>query len=136
MESTKVEGADSQVLHKVYSDARSVGIGGRVRLLEPAFVTHTNKMIGIDRFDVGGDFGGPSVDGGSSGVAVCHRGAVRASAPRFVGELPGHDSRFVLVARYPGGDVLFVSGDDVGVCVELVVRGWEVGELRACGGKV
>lgn len=86
-----------------------VGISRWICFLEPTFVTETNEMIRVDGLDISGDLGCPGVNGRSSRIAVLGCSTSRSSAPWFVGELPSHNGRFILVASDPCSNILLES---------------------------
>ena len=123
MDSAKVKSRNRQIRRKVDTNTGCIRIRGRVRLLEPAFITNGNQMIRIDGFDVSGYLGCPVVDSGAISITINDAGSIGTSTPWFVGELPSHDGRFVTITCDPSGNIFLICSDNVSVRVKVVMRG-------------
>lgn len=69
MECTVIKGSNLQVKVEVDTDTGSIRIRRRIGLLEPAFITESNKMIGVERLDVCRNGRCPLVNGSTGGDA-------------------------------------------------------------------
>ena len=109
MERPEIQRINLQVRHEVDTNTRRVRVRGRIRLLEPALVSHRDQMVRVNRLDVRADRLRPLVNRAPRRIA---RGAGRARQPRapwLVRELPGEDAWFVHVATDEGLDVVLES---------------------------
>jgi len=96
-----------------------IGLG----IVKLAFAASGDQMKRVERFDVGGHFGGPGVDKGDGAVAAGGEVADRvARTAGLISELPGEYCGRVLVTTYDGGDVAFKCCLDSGVPIELETR--------------
>ena len=106
MERPEIQRINLQVRHEVDANTRRVRVRRRIRLLEPALVSHRDQMVRVDALNIRADSLRPRIDGAACGVARGGRGARRAGAAGLVRELPGEDAWFVHVATDEGLDVV------------------------------